>query len=342
MPKKQTNNKINSIETIIKEFDGLVLRGSSDELAYGRIPFNIPALDNLIGGGIPKKKITILAGQSNAGKTYVASQAVVSVQKSGGLVAWIDTEFSWDGNWMMQCGVDINNVAVCRPQNGEEAFDLMRKFMIGGVDLIVLDSIAGIVPSNFQEEGFDYNPMAWQARFVNQSIPRIMPSLKFGSAVVFINQMRAGIGAVSFVDSLPGGKGQVFFSHLILQVKRSGWITEKNIKIGFDIEVTNRKTKAGGDNQSKCLIPFKFDGGIDIIELFIREALNYDLITKRGPWYKVLDNEDSIMGLNGVKDYFIEHPAIFEEIKVQIGKQDEGMLFDKPSFDEDVENEDIL
>ena len=135
------------IESLLQSKTMNLRRGNSDEFSFGRIPFNIPVLDNLTGGGIPKKRMTILYGPTNVGKSYLASQVVANAQKYGGTTAWIDTELSWDSAWVEKCGIDASKVMVSQPINGEEAMDTTRELMRAGVDVIVLDSIAGLVPT---------------------------------------------------------------------------------------------------------------------------------------------------------------------------------------------------
>jgi len=307
----------NSAEEVIQDLlKGTKLnihRGSDDSFLYSRIPFGIPALDNLTGGGIPKKRMTILYGPTNVGKSYLASQIVVNAQKEGGTAAWIDTELSWDSDWMAKCGVDVNNTLVSQPVNGEEAMDIIRELMQIGIDVIVLDSIAGLVPTAVVEEEFSYNPMAWQARFVNSALPKILGNLKDGSAFVAINQVRSSIGPVA-LDNMPGGLAQSFFAHFLLQVRRKGWIEEKDkTKVGFDMEIRLRKTKVGGENWDSAIIPFRVEGGIDIVESFIREALERKLITQAGAWYSY--DGEKVMGLNGIKNLFINNPEKFDVLK---------------------------
>jgi len=306
-----------SLVELGKKYGGVLNVGSSDEFKYERISFGIPALDKLLGGGIPKKRLTLLTGQSNAGKTYLASQAVVNVQKSGGTAVWLDSEMSWDKEWMSKCGVDTDNILLAQPLTGEEAFNTVRDLMIDGVDLIVLDSIAGLVPSAVHDEDFSYNPMAWQARLINTSLPRLFPHFKHGSALVVINQVRSSMGPVA-LDAMPGGVGQVFFSHMILQAKRSGWIEENKVKVGFDIEIRLQKTKAGGIPFDSCTIPFRLDGGFDMIETWVREALDMGIIKQSGPWYDLPDEGEKLMGLNNVKAFYIENPERFELLKVSV------------------------
>ena len=290
-------------------------RGSSEEFSYTRIPFGIPALDKLTGGGIPKKRMTLMYGPTNVGKSYLASQVLANAQKMGGVGAWIDTELSWDAEWVSKCGVDVDNVLVAQPSTGEDALETVRKLMDAKVDVIVLDSIAGLVPAAVMDEGFDYNPMAWQARFINTSLPRTLAHLKEGSAFVAINQVRSSMGPVA-LDAMPGGLAQTFFSHFLLQVRRSGWIEENKEKVGFDMEVRLRKTKVGGENWKSAVVPFRVDGGIDITESFIREALDRGVITKGGPWYTY--GEAKVMGMNGLKKHFVENPEKLEELKISV------------------------
>ena len=159
-----------AIEKLLKNNKSLRL-GNDNSFNYERIAFGIPALDKLTNGGIPKKRLTLIYGPTNVGKSYLASQIVANAQKTGGKTAWIDTELSWDSSWNEKCGVDTSRVIVSQPTDGEEALDTVRDLMQAGVDVIVLDSIAGLVPTPVAEEEFSYNPIAWQARFVNSSLP---------------------------------------------------------------------------------------------------------------------------------------------------------------------------
>jgi recombination protein RecA len=293
-------------------------KGNSEAFNYTRIPFGIPALDKLTGGGIPKKRMTIMYGPTNVGKSYLASQVVANVQRDGGTAAWIDTELSWDSEWVEKCGIDSERMLVSQPTSGEEALGTAKELMRAGIDVIVLDSIAGLVPSDVQdnEKGFEFSPMAWQARFVNSALPRLLPNLKSGSAFIAINQVRSSIGPVA-LDTMPGGLAQSFFAHFLLQVRRSGWIEEpKGTKVGFDMEVRLRKSKVGGENWSNAIVPFRVDGGIDVLESYIREAIQQKLITQKGAWY---DYEGlKAMGMNGLKTQLLNNPTLVAKLKADV------------------------
>ena len=309
------NNAEDAIQQLLSKKDLNLFRGNNESFAYDRIPFGIPTLDSLTGGGIPKKRMTLLYGPPNVGKSYLASQIAANAQKTDGTAGWIDTELSWDSSWVEKCGVNTDKIVVAQPTNGEDALTIAREMMQVGIDVIVLDSIAGLVPTAVAEEEFSYNPMAWQARFINSSLPKLLPNLKYGSAFVAINQVRSSLGPVA-IDNMPGGLAQTFFAHFLLQVRRSGWIEDNKEKVGFDMEVRLRKSKVGGENWKSAIVPFRVAGGIDVLESFIREALDRGLIKRSGAWYTY--KEDKAMGLNGLKKVFIDNPEKIIELKEEV------------------------
>ena len=304
------------MDQLLKGVDGLTVASNSD-FKFDRIPFGIPQLDKLTGGGIPKKRFTLLTGQPSGGKSYLAMKAVESVQKSGGTAVWIDTEMSLDESWFRKCGVNPDLLLASQPENGEAAIEIARSVMEAGVDLVVIDSIAGLVPAA-ELQDFDKNPMGWLARFVNGSLSRLIGRLKHGSALVCINQQRSSIGPVA-IKEMPGGKGQVYWNHMMLEVRRAGWIEDKKTKVkeGFDMEVTLKKNKTSADHWSKVVVPFRVDGGIDIMESYMREGLAYGYIRQAGAWYEYAGNK--VMGLNGLKALLRdEQPELGEKLKEQV------------------------
>lgn len=290
------------MEDLLKGIEGLTT-AEDKSLSYSRIPFGVPNLDKMLGGGIPRKRISIFTGPTNSGKSYLASLLVRNVQKNKGVAVWIDTEMSIDRTWLKQCGVDPSKLLVFQSSNGEKCLGTVRNAMQQGVDLVVVDSVAGLVPSNVLKEDFDYNPIAWQARFINSAIPKLIDDLHHGSALVLINQVRSSMGPV-YLDNMPGGMGQTFFSHFILQVRRDGWIEEDKKRVGFDMKIVIKKTKVGSDHWDEVVIPFRIEGGIDVLEILLREAIELKIIKKSGAWFKVYDQ--TFQGMNGIKEAFIK------------------------------------
>ena len=165
------------------------------------------------------------------------------------------------------------------------------------------------------DNDFSHSPMAWQARFVNGALPKLLPNLKHGSALVAINQVRSSVGPTA-LDNMPGGLAQSFFAHFLMQVRRHGWIKEGTQNVGFDMEVRLRKTKVGGENWSSATVPFRVEGGIDIVESYIREAIKQGLIEQTGSWYTYKDTR--LQGLNGVRGFFIENGELFKELQSEL------------------------
>jgi len=291
--------------------------GSDPKFAYQRIEFGIPVLDKLTGGGIPKERLTLIYGPTNVGKSYLATQVAVNAQSNNEKVVWIDTELSWDMAWQEKCGLQLDNALVKQPDTGEEAFEILRTMLNAAkeanIGVIVLDSVAGLVPSQVMDEEFGFNPVAWAARFVNNSLPRLLPSLKeSGCALIMINQVRSSL-APTALDAMPGGLGQTFFSHSLLQVRRRGWIEENKQRVGFDMEVRMRKSKIGGEHWGSAIVPFRVDGGIDRLESFIRDGIEADIIKRAGAWYTFGDTKS--MGMNGLKTAFNEDPNLLSELQ---------------------------
>ena len=295
---------------------GLVT-GNSEEFTYEKIPFNIAALDRITNGGIPKKKFSLFFGGWSSGKSYLASQLCKSVQKQNGLSLWVDTEMSWDSEWMNKCGLNTADVLVKQAQSAEDAYKAMEAGLRSGVDLVVLDSVAGLIPTDITDnkDPFGYSPIAWQARSWNQALVRLLPLLKYGSALVVINQVRGSMGPVSAIETMPGGKGQQFFAHAVMETRRGEYIKDKDQRVGFMIKAALLKDKFGGERWEQIDIPFRIEGGIDTNETYLREALEKGIITKRGAWY-FYDRFQTgkVQGFDNLRAFANEYPDEMKKI----------------------------
>ena len=314
-PKKKEVN----LDELFKS--GAIRKGNDDYFKYTRIPFDIEPLDKLTGGGLPTKRLTLIMGDSNTGKSLLAFKAVKSIQEKGGTAAWIDAEWSWDDEWAKENGVNTEEVLVSQPESGEVAFDIIRELMRAKIDLVVLDSVAALVPTALNEENLSHSPMANRARMVNDGISRLMSNLGGGTTLLFINQLREGIGPYA-QDVTPGGMAQTFFAHIILQVRREGWVEEtvdgEKTRVGFNINIRQRKSKVKGASYDDVTISFRLHGGIDLVELLIDDLVDKKLITKGGAWYMLKDGTKA-QGRNGLKEYFIKNPDVLEMLKKEMG-----------------------
>jgi recombination protein RecA len=291
--------------------------GNSEEFLYEKIPFNIPALDRITNGGIPKKKFSLFFGGWSSGKSYLASQLCKTVQSQDGVALWVDTEMSWDSVWMEKCGLDTESILVKQASNAEDAYRAMEAGLKNGADLVILDSVAGLIPEDITEnkDSFGYSPIAWQARSWNQALIRLLPLLSHGSALVVINQVRGSMGPVSAIETMPGGKGQQFFAHAVMETRRGSYIKEKDERVGFMIKAGLLKDKFGGERWEQVEVPFRIEGGIDTNETYLREALEKGIITKRGAWYYCDKFPDQrIQGFDNLRAFADQFPEEMKKI----------------------------
>tara|TARA_R100000458_G_scaffold14203_1_gene12029 strand:- start:466 stop:1476 length:1011 start_codon:yes stop_codon:yes gene_type:complete len=309
-------------ESLLNDKKIKATKGNDVSFEYGKIPFNIPQLDKITNGGIPRKRFTLLFGGFSSGKSYVAAQLCKSVQKDGGLPVWVDLEKSWDSTWMEKCGLNTDEMVLYNPDTSEEAFKAIRNALQTGADIVVVDSVAGLVPTDIftNEQGIGYSPIGWQSRTWNQMLMRLIPELKHGGALVAINQTRGTMGNVQLMDTMPGGEGQKYFTHCCMHFTRGSWILKQGAskpakmsdRVGFEINVRLLKDKFGGEKFEEAIVPFKHDGGIDIVETYVRMGLEEELIKQSGAWYYYKD--EKLQGITKVVDWFKDNPEAYKEL----------------------------
>ena len=252
-------SEVQSIVDIInKQLKTNITMGNDDSLDTLRIETGMPALDDMLGGGLPRLAVTELFGLQSSGKTYISQRMIAHAQKEGHTCAFIDAEFSYDPIWSANIGIDTENLIVSRPQTGETALDILLALCDQGIDLIVLDSIAALLPTAEAKEGMEHQSIGLQARLMNQLF-RKLPQVNTKSALVFINQIRAGIGGYITRDALPGGKGQEFFSRIMVRVRKGETIGDHKSPQGFFIEMKAEKNKTSTPLLTSS-VPFYYTG----------------------------------------------------------------------------------
>jgi recombination protein RecA len=305
--------------------------GNADGLDLEKIPLGLPALDRMLHGGIPKKRMTLLTGKPSCGKSYLATKACAQVQREGGLVGWIDAELSWEPEWARTCGLDPSRVMLSQPFSGEEAMEVLAEWLDGvklssdgkqrtkPVDIIVLDSLAALSPAKVQEDDWEKSPMAWQSRFINSSFPRFFNKIQNGSAFIAINQERTSIGGYKPLP--PGGLAQQFFAHLMLEVRKGDWLPSSNSKAGeregFNMVVRMNKTKVGGLVDDQASVPFTYNAGVREYEAIIDEALYSGILTTTSNGrYEYKGN--NFHGRINLMKGFQEDEELYEALKQEI------------------------
>lgn len=286
----------------LKEILDTINAGLKTEFTFGddptktlnRISTGEPLLDSILGGGVPRRGNTVIYGPPSCGKTFICQKIIAAVQATGGIAALIDAEFSFDPDWYTKSGVNINELFHIEPDNGEQALDAVLAFCKTEIDLVVVDSAAALVPEAEMEGSMEDMQIGLQARLLNKFFRKIGPINK-RTAIVIINQTRAGIGQGygGFVPQvLAAGKGQEYFTKVILEVKKGEEIykegeskKKRNIPLGFYMSIFAQKNKTY-QPFLRCDLPFYFSGDTDELLQMFQVALSYGIITQGGAYYK--------------------------------------------------------
>ena len=298
--------------------------GNDPTKTLNRISTGEPLLDSILGGGIPRRGNTVIFGPPSCGKTFICQKIIAAVQSVGGTAALIDAEFSFDPDWYSLSGVNIDELFHVEPDNGEQALDAVLAFCKAGLDLIVVDSAAALVPEEEMEGSMEDMQIGLQARLLNKFFRKIGPINK-STAIVIINQTRAGIGQGSgrYVPQvLAAGKGQEYFTKVILEVKKGDEIykdgeskKKRNIPLGFYMSVFAQKNKTH-QPFLRCDLPFYFTGDTDELLQMFQVALSYGIITQGGAYYKFGDVQ--AQGRPKFLDMMRNDEGLFNEIVSKI------------------------
>lgn len=256
-----------------------------EALITKRISTGLPNFDKILGGGVPRRSTTIFYGQESSGKTFLAMKAIASAQSEGLECGFIDAEFSFDPAWAEKIGINVKDLYMLQPETGEQALDGTLALCKAGVDLVVVDSIAALLPTKEMEGSMEDNTIGQQARMMNQFFRKHGP-VNEKTALIMINQVRAGIGGYYTSDALPAGKGQQFFARIIIQCRRGKPIQDKgkSFPLGFMMEVKARKNKTAPP-LGEASLPFYYTGQIDMSTLLFQLGVDFGLIERTGAYY---------------------------------------------------------
>ncbi len=271
-------------------------------------------------GGIPKGRITEIFGPESSGKTTLALHLIAEAQKDGGTAAFIDAEHALDVHYAQKLGVNVDDLLVSQPDTGEQALEIAEVLArSGGVDVIVVDSVAALVPQAEIEGAMDEMQVGLQARLMSKAMRKLTAAIaKTGTAVVFINQirMKIGMGAYANPETTPGGNALKFYSSLRLDIRRIGTIKDGNEPVGNRVRVKVVKNKMAP--------PFKeaefdiyYGEGISKYTELLDLGVKMGLIEKSGAWYSY-QGERLGQGRENVRRLFEEKPGLAQEIESKI------------------------
>jgi recombination protein RecA len=312
----------NALGQITKRYgDGSIMRlGDAHALQVEVISTGSLSLDLALGiGGIPRGRVTEIYGPESSGKTTICQHIVAECQKAGGTAAFVDMEHALDPAYAARCGVDIENLLISQPDMGEQALEITETLVrSGAVDLVVIDSVAALVPRSELEGDMGDATMGVQARLMSQALRKLSGAIKqTNTAVVFTNQLRQKIGVVyGNPETTTGGMALKFYSSVRIDVRRT-----QQIKAGS--EIIGNRTRARVV-KNKVAPPFRtaefdimYNEGISKVGDLLDLAVESEIINKRGSFYSYGETRLG-QGRENSKDFLRENPEIAEEIEIQV------------------------
>jgi recombination protein RecA len=318
MPEERNRALESAVAQIKKQYgDGAVMRlGEASHLEVGVVPTGSLSLDLALGvGGIPRGRVTEIFGPESSGKTTLCQHIVAEAQKLGGVCAYIDMEHALDPSYAAKCGVDVDNLYISQPDTGEQALEIAETLVrSGAVDVVVVDSVAALVPRAEIEGDMGDATMGMQARLMSQALRKLSGAIKqTNTAMVFTNQLRQKIGVMfGNPETTTGGMALKFYASVRLDVRRV-----ESIKVGQEVVGARARVRVV---KNKVAAPFRvaefdilYNEGIskegDLLDL----GVEWKLIEKRGSFFTY--GEERIgQGRENAKQYLREHPEMAEAI----------------------------
>ncbi|MBR1626111.1 MAG: recombinase RecA [Bacteroidales bacterium] len=284
------------------------------------IPTGSLSLDIALGvGGLPKGRIIEIYGPESSGKTTLATHCIAEAQKQGGIAAFIDAEHAFDAFYAQKLGVDIENLYISQPDNGEQALEIAENLISSGaIDIIVIDSVAALTPKSEIEGEMGDSKMGLQARLMSQALRKLTSTIgKTKCCCIFINQLREKIGVLyGNPETTTGGNALKFYSSVRLDIRRVSQIKDGDKILGNRVRVKVAKNKVAP--------PFKtvefdlmFGEGISRLGEILDIAVENNIIKKSGSWFSYGDSKLA-QGRDAVKNLLKDNPELMEEIEGKV------------------------
>lgn len=300
------------------------------QVSVETIPTGSLSLDIALGlGGVPRGRVVEIYGPESSGKTTVALHMISEVQKRGGIAGFIDAEHALDPVYARNIGVDIDELYISQPDSGDQALEITETMVrSGAIDIIVVDSVAALVPKQEIEGDMGDTHVGLQARLMSQALRKLTPVIsKSNCVVIFINQLREKVGVMfGNPETTTGGRALKFYSSVRMDVRRTETLKQGGEMVGNHVRVKIVKNKIAPPFK-EAEFDIMFGKGIsregDILDL----AANTGIVNKSGAWYSYNDAKIG-QGRENTKTYFREHPEIMEEVehkvRVHFGLETDG------------------
>jgi len=321
-----TTEKAKALELAISQIEkrfgkGSVMKlGEAPPMKVQAIPSGSLALDLALGiGGIPKGRITEIFGPESSGKTTLGQHIIAEAQKLGGTVAYIDAEHALDPSYAANCGVNVDDLLISQPDTGEQALEITEALVrSGAVDVIVIDSVAALVPQAEIEGQMGDTHVGLQARLMSQALRKLAAAIgKSGTAVVFINQLREKVGIIfGNPEVTPGGRALKFYSSVRIDLRRIETLKQGDVAIGNMVRAKVVKNKIAPPFKT-ALFDIMFDHGISKAGNLIDMGVELGIVKKSGAFFSYGDVRLG-QGRENAKHYLNQNPELAEEIEQQV------------------------
>lgn len=317
---KALNVAMSKIEREYGKGSVMMLGDNNSGYEVETVPTGSLGLDIALGlGGIPKGRVIEVYGPESSGKTTVTLHMIAEVQKKGGIAAFIDAEHALDPKYAKSIGVDINELYISQPDSGNQALEIAEALVrSNGIDILVIDSVAALVPKQELEGDMGDSNMGLQARLMSQALRKLTPAVsKSGCTVVFINQLREKIGVMfGNPETTTGGRALKFYSSVRLDIRRIETLKKGDELIGNRTRVKVVKNKISPPFK-QAEFDIMFGTGISKTGEILDLGAQLEIIDKSGSWY-AYNNEKIGQGRENAKVYLGNNPKIMEEIEMKI------------------------
>ena len=310
------------MDKIEKDFGkGSIMRMSSEQVTdVPVIPSGSITLDVALGGGgYPKGRVIEIYGPESSGKTTLAIHAIAEAQKQGGIAAFIDAEHAFDSYYAQKLGVDVENLLISQPDNGEQALEIADSLIrSSAIDIIVIDSVAALTPKAEIEGEMGDSKMGLQARLMSQALRKLTASIsKTKTVCIFINQLRDKIGVVyGNPETTTGGNALKFYASVRIDIRRTSVIKDGEEQLGTRARVKVVKNKVAPPFK-KAEFDIMFGEGISKLGEIIDLAVDYGIIKKSGSWFSYGDTKIG-QGRDAVKDFLTSNEEICAEVEAKV------------------------
>lgn len=294
-------------------------------------------LDIALGiGGVPKGRIIEIYGPESSGKTTLATHIVAEAQKKGGIAAIIDAEHAFDKYYAQKLGVDTENLLISQPDNGEQALEIADNLIrSGAIDVIVIDSVAALVPKGEIEGEMGESKMGLQARLMSQALRKLTGTIsKTNCCCIFINQLREKIGVMfGNPETTTGGNALKFYASVRLDIRRTSQIKDSDEVAGNRVKVKIVKNKVAPPFRI-AEFDIMFGEGISKVGEIIDLGVEYGIVKKSGSWFSYGDTKLG-QGRDAVKNLLLDNPDLMDELESKIRKEVTGEDLDQSLLNED-------